>query len=37
VYQIAVAASVGVVLLTAFDIFIVWLTWREYRLHQARG
>ncbi|UKA58015.1 DUF2127 domain-containing protein [Arthrobacter sp. FW306-2-2C-D06B] len=36
-YRIAVAFSWGLVLLTAFDIFIVWITAREYRLHRARN
>lgn len=35
-YRIAVAFSWGLVLLTAFDIFIVWITAREYRIHRAR-
>ncbi len=29
------AFSLGVLLLTIFDIFILWLTWREYKLHRA--
>ncbi|MGM7777310.1 DUF2127 domain-containing protein [Arthrobacter sp. KNU-44] len=36
-YRIVVAFSWGLVLLTAFDIFIVWITAREYRLHKARN
>ncbi len=36
-YRIAVAFSWGLVLLTAFDIFIVWITAREYRIHRARN
>lgn len=35
-YRISVAFSWGMVLLTAFDIFIVWITWREYRLRRAK-
>ncbi|MFF2028747.1 DUF2127 domain-containing protein [Arthrobacter sp. NPDC058192] len=35
-YKILVSFSWGMVLLTAFDAFIVWLTWREYRRHKAR-
>jgi len=35
-YQITVAFSWGLTLLTAFDIFIVFLTWREYGIHRAR-
>ncbi|MEZ2388325.1 DUF2127 domain-containing protein [bacterium RCC_150] len=33
-YKILVSFSWGLTLLTAFDIFIVWLTWREYRHHK---
>ncbi|MEW1823046.1 DUF2127 domain-containing protein [Arthrobacter sp. NPDC080031] len=36
-YRIAVAFSWGLVLLTAFDIFIVWITAREYRIHKTRN
>lgn len=35
-YQIAVSFSWGLTLLTAFDIFIVYLTWREYGIHRAK-
>lgn len=35
-YRISVAFSWGMVLLTAFDIFIVWLTWHEYRLRRSQ-
>ncbi|UUL77410.1 DUF2127 domain-containing protein [Pseudarthrobacter sp. Fe7] len=35
-YRIAVSFSWGMVLLTAFDIFIVWITWREYRLRRSQ-
>ena len=35
-YRIFVAFSWGMVLLTAFDIFIVWITAREYRLQRVR-
>ncbi len=31
------AAQRGLVLLTAFDFFIVWITGREYRLHRERN
>ena len=31
-YRIAVVPSIGLILLTVFDAFIVWLVWREYRL-----
>ncbi|MDP9887367.1 DUF2127 domain-containing protein [Pseudarthrobacter enclensis] len=36
-YRISVAFSWGMVLLTAFDIFIVWITWHEYRLRRAQS
>jgi uncharacterized membrane protein len=35
-YRIAVAFSWGMVALTAFDIFVVWITAREYRIHRGR-
>lgn len=35
-YQMFVAFSWALLLLTAFDIFIVVLTWREYGIHKAR-
>lgn len=35
-YQIAVGFSWGLTLLTAFDVFIVYLTWREYGIHRNR-
>jgi uncharacterized membrane protein len=37
VYRIAYAPSVGLALLTLFDLFIIWLTWREFqRMRHAR-
>ncbi|SDO98156.1 Uncharacterized membrane protein [Arthrobacter sp. ok909] len=36
-YELVVAFSWGLALLTAFDVFIVWLTWHEYRAHRARS
>ncbi|MDB5170537.1 MAG: hypothetical protein JWO35_231 [Candidatus Saccharibacteria bacterium] len=30
VYSIIVQASIGMILLTVFDVFILWLIWREY-------
>jgi uncharacterized membrane protein len=36
-YELVVAFSWGLALLTAFDILIVWLTWHEYRSHHARS
>ena len=35
-YQIILSFSWGLLLLTAFDIFVVWITWREYGIHRAR-
>lgn len=35
-YELVVAFTWGMVLLTAFDIFIVWLTVHEYRAHRSR-
>ena len=32
-YRITFAPSIGLVLLTVFDLLIIWLTWREYRRH----
>jgi uncharacterized membrane protein len=36
VYRIVVSFSWGLLLLTGIDIFIVYLTWREYGIHRAR-
>lgn len=30
IYSIAVKLSIGMILLTLFDLFILWLIWREY-------
>jgi len=35
-YKLVTVFSWGLLLLTAFDIFIVCLTWREYRIHRTR-
>ena len=35
-YQIAVSFSWALVLLTLFDILVVWLTWREYEAQQPK-
>jgi uncharacterized membrane protein len=35
-YALVVAFTWGMALLTAFDIFILWLTLHEYRVHRAR-
>jgi len=37
VYQLALKPSVGLVLLTLFDLFIVYLTVLEYRKHKAKA
>ncbi|HAM01326.1 MAG TPA: DUF2127 domain-containing protein [Acidimicrobiaceae bacterium] len=37
VYRLTYAPSVGLALLTAFDLFIIWLTWREYRRTRHRA
>jgi uncharacterized membrane protein len=34
-YRLTYAPSVGLALLTAFDLFIIWLTWREYQRTKA--
>jgi uncharacterized membrane protein len=31
VYRLAIRLTLGLSLLTIFDAFVVWLTWREYR------
>jgi uncharacterized membrane protein len=31
VYRLTYAPSIGLALLTVFDLFIIWLTWREFR------
>jgi uncharacterized membrane protein len=33
-YRMTDAPSVALALLTIFDAFVVWLTWREYQLHR---
>ena len=35
IYRLTYAPSVGLSLLTAFDVFMIWLTWREYRRMRA--
>lgn len=34
-YRMTYAPSVGLALLTAFDLLIIWLTWREFRRMRA--
>jgi len=36
-YRLTYAPSVGLALLTVFDLFILWLTWKEYRRMPARA
>ena len=37
IYRMTYAPSVGLALLTAFDLFIIWLTWREFvRMRHGR-
>ncbi|MHB8465839.1 MAG: DUF2127 domain-containing protein [Acidimicrobiales bacterium] len=35
-YRLAIHATLGLSLLTVFDGFVVWLTWREYTSRRAR-
>jgi len=35
-YQLVLSFSWGLLLLTLFDAFVVWITWREYGIHRAR-
>ncbi|HEY9294540.1 MAG TPA: DUF2127 domain-containing protein [Microlunatus sp.] len=37
VYEIAIDPQISLVLLTAFDIAVLALTWREYRIQRRRG
>jgi uncharacterized membrane protein len=36
VYRLAERLSVGLTLLTLFDMLVVWLTWREYRIKRRQ-
>jgi uncharacterized membrane protein len=36
-YRITYQPSIGLGLLTAFDVFIMWLVWREYRAQWVRA
>ena len=36
-YRIALDPTIGLALLTIFDAFVVWLTWREYQAKRARA
>ena len=33
-WQLFTTFSFGILLLTVFDVFILWLTWREFKLHR---
>jgi uncharacterized membrane protein len=33
-YRLTFVPSIALTLLTVFDLFVVWLTWREYQLHR---
>ncbi len=30
-YRVSYAYSLGLILLTLFDVFVIWLTWKEYK------
>jgi uncharacterized membrane protein len=34
-YRLAIKVTAGLTLLTLFDAFVVWLTWREYQARKA--
>ncbi|MEO7430241.1 MAG: DUF2127 domain-containing protein [Acidimicrobiales bacterium] len=34
-YRMTYAPSAGLLALTVFDLFVMWLTWREYQLHRG--
>src|SRR5579859_6568738 len=36
-YRLAIRLTVGLSLLTVFDAFVVWLTWREYKAKRGAG
>jgi uncharacterized membrane protein len=35
-YRLSYRVTLGLTLLTIFDAFVVWLTWREYRIKRSR-
>jgi len=37
IYRMTFAPSIGLALLTAFDLLIIWLTWREFRKMRAQS
>ena len=36
-YKLITAFTWGMLALTLFDVFVVWLTWHEYGIHRARA
>jgi uncharacterized membrane protein len=36
IYQLSISLTLWLILLTAFDLFIVWLTWVEYRKRRVK-
>lgn len=36
IYRLVTHFSLGMFALTVFDVLVLWLTWYEYRAHQAR-
>lgn len=35
-YRLAHEVTIGLIVLTIFDAFVLWLTWREYQAHRQR-
>ena len=35
-YRLTFAFSIGLVLLTIFDLVVIWLTWLEYKRHRSK-
>jgi uncharacterized membrane protein len=36
-YRLTFKFSIGLILLTLFDMFVIWLTWQEYKKHKVRA
>jgi len=36
-YRLSYRLTLGLTLLTIFDAFVVWLTWREYKVKRVRS
>jgi uncharacterized membrane protein len=36
-YRLTVRFTIGLTLLTIFDVFVVWLTWCEYHAKRSPG